>query len=184
MRIDSELDRAYLDWLYFQLVSPHEHHPSDTYRQLLQLLYQTQFYILIDKDENRAEDGATLRDRFVVEEGIAVDADDEEWFAMDCSVLELIFGVAERLAFETDKTVKSCFWELLNNLGIASHNDAWFDSWATVRIESKLHIFMERLYKYNGEGGLFPLKHPREDQSTVEIWYQMAAYLDENSSID
>ena len=77
MRIDSELDRAYLDWLYFQLVSPHEHSPSNSYRKLLQLLYQTQFYILIDKDENRAEDGATLRDRFVVEEGIAVDADDE-----------------------------------------------------------------------------------------------------------
>jgi hypothetical protein len=39
---------------------------------------------------------------------------------------------------------------------------------------------VERTYQKNGKGGLFPLKQPAKDQRRVEIWYQMAAYLNEN----
>jgi hypothetical protein len=30
-----------------------------------------------------------------------------------------------------------------------------------------------------GNGGLFPLNEPNEDQRDVEVWYQMMAYLQE-----
>lgn len=184
MRIDNvPLDESYFDWLYFRLVSKHEHRKNRNYRKLLKQLYQTPFHILIYQDENRAEDGALLRDEFVYENDIPVTADDEEWFEMDCSVLELIFGVADRMAWASEQDLKECFWELMRNLDIAGYTDAWYDGWVQSKIENTLNVFMERLYYYNGAGGLFPLKRPREDQTTLEIWYQMASYLEENAPL-
>jgi len=37
-----------------------------------------------------------------------------------------------------------------------------------------------RRYSKTGKGGLFPLKHPKKDQTEVEIWYQMQQYVMEN----
>jgi hypothetical protein len=36
-----------------------------------------------------------------------------------------------------------------------------------------------RNYAPNGEGGFFPLENPREDQTQVELWYQMNSYVNE-----
>jgi hypothetical protein len=35
----------------------------------------------------------------------------------------------------------------------------------------------------DGSGGLFPLKNPQQNQRTTEIWYQMNAWLMENSNV-
>jgi hypothetical protein len=44
----------------------------------------------------------------------------------------------------------------------------------------KLAVLNKREYFPSGKGGLFPLENPREDQTKVEIWYQMHAYVMEN----
>jgi hypothetical protein len=44
-------------------------------------------------------------------------------------------------------------------------------------IDDILTRLIERTYKPNGEGGFFPLPQTDEDQTKVEIWYQMSAYI-------
>ena len=50
-------------------------------------------------------------------------------------------------------------------------------------IDEILNKFIDRTYRASGYGGLFPLRHSKEDQRKVEIWYQMAAYLIENGYV-
>jgi hypothetical protein len=40
--------------------------------------------------------------------------------------------------------------------------------------------FIYREYDKNGNGGIFPLEYSKRDQRTVELWYQMMSYIDEN----
>ena len=70
------------------------------------------------------------------------------------------------------------FWRMLDNLGLIQFDDEAFEDWRTEDlVEDILNVLLERLYEYNGRGGLFPLKRPREDQRRVEIWYQAQAWL-------
>jgi hypothetical protein len=54
----------------------------------------------------------------------------------------------------------------------------------TERDADKIHDVLDtviwRTYEINGWGGFFPLTLSDEDQTKVEIWYQMAAYVEEN----
>ena len=40
-----------------------------------------------------------------------------------------------------------------------------------------------RMFSRDGSGGLFPLRRFDRDQRSVEIWYQMQAWLMENSDV-
>lgn len=156
-----------------------------SFYELGQELFYTEFKALLPMDENRALDGIALRDDFIL---------DCEWFQdypdMPCSVLEMLIALAQRMDFELtdldssgDNTAKY-FWEMLDNLGLSHLSD---DVYSLRNGEEKTILALSRLvartYQYNGEGGLFPLKCPMEDQREVEIWYQMCAYLTENYTI-
>ena len=97
----------------------------------------------------------------------------------------MLIALAQRLEFETalskwEKSTAQWFWVLINNLGLDTFTDENFDMEA---VQEKVQIFLDRKYEKNGEGGLFPLKNPKEDQRRIEIWYQMSAYLFENYPI-
>ena len=47
----------------------------------------------------------------------------------------------------------------------------------TQEVDDVLETVIWRNYQANGHGGLFPLKNAKRDQTKVEIWYQLAAYL-------
>ena len=48
-------------------------------------------------------------------------------------------------------------------------------------VEDIVQKFLDRKYSRNGDGGLFTVNRSRYDLRSVEIWYQMCWYLDENT---
>lgn len=173
------LDERYFDWLYDQVCSVRWKSPARSYRNLFHILYTHEFIWLIPNDDNRVADGKDLRLRFLEDEGITADRRDSHWMALGCSYLELLVAISDRLAFETGRDQSSWFWELLENLGLHQLNDRVDISLDDV--EDTLNRVMWRTYDYNGEGGLFPLEFPEEDQRKVELWYQLNAYILERS---
>lgn len=176
-----ELNNAYFEWMY-QLVCD-ELDSEMSYRKLLYLLHDTDFNYTIPMDGNRAEDGADLRYRFGYEntyEGsmIAAYLDDRP-----CSVLEMMVALAirceEHIMCDPDigNRTGQWFWNMIDNLGLSDMDDTEFDK---NHVKSVIQKFLNREYKRNGEGGLFTVKHYRKDLRSVEIWYQMCWYLDEN----
>jgi hypothetical protein len=156
------------------------------YEELLKQLHRTEFYSLVPNDHNRGADGEHLREIFCDMMRLSTPI----LFNKPCSVLEMLIGLAHRLEFESaqsswEKSPEEWFWILLNNLGLDEYtNDEYFNDRDTLsRVDIILDIFLRRLYKRNGEGGLFPLRYPKENQRKVEIWYQMTAYILENYPI-
>jgi hypothetical protein len=49
------------------------------------------------------------------------------------------------------------------------------------KIKNILDTLVWRTYQPDGRGGFFPLNHPEEDQTKVEIWYQMNKYVIEHA---
>lgn len=174
--MNKPLDEAYLVWLYCQVASPRAKSPSRTYWNLIRQMYVTPYVWLVPNDDNRVSDGIYLRDEFVssIPEVVGV----AEWFDLDCSFLEMMIGLSRRLSFEAEGEPRDWFWHLLKNLGITPRcADAHYNTEIAKHVEEALDRVIWRTYRYNGQGGLFPLAHPDRDQRKVELWYQLNAYL-------
>jgi hypothetical protein len=170
------LDELYLQWLYGQVAEIRYKTRSRTYWSLFRLLYVKEFAWTILNDDNRVADGKQLREEFLDDEGIVhVDAN---WMDLSCSFLEMLIGLSRRLAFETDGEARDWFWHLLQTLDLFSYTDNRHIP--LDEVDDILDVVIWRRYNQDGQGGLFPLKHPQRDQREVEIWYQLNAYLMEN----
>jgi len=168
------LDEEYLIWLYSQIGAVKLRNRSKSHWSLARQLFKTEFVWFIPNDDNRVEDGRDLRFEFLDASGL--DAT-EEWLAMGCSMLELLIGLARRLSFETEGEPRVWFWHMIEMLDLRQYNDRVYDAQAEEKIEEALNRVIFRTYAPNGQGGLFPLRHPRTDQREVELWYQLSAYL-------
>lgn len=174
------IDDLYLEWLYSLVASTRLRSPSKTYWSLLRQLYCKEFIWLVPNDDNRAEDGRDLRIEFI---RIFPDTGPTQaWIDLPCSFLELMVGLSRRLSFEAGGSVGEWFWELIRNLGIDDITDARYPLVSPQRIDEILNRVIFRLYARNGSGGFFPLTYPELDQTEVEIWYQLSAYLLERSA--
>lgn len=171
------LDARYYKWLYRQIGNPREKNPAHSYKILTGILYDMLFKWSIPNDENRAEDARDLRYVYCCEK----DLDDSDIYDEPITVLEALIGIAKRLDFLMDGTVEYWFRTLLKNIDLDKCNDDWFidEQGSSLEVMGRIEAVMAREYSYSGEGGLFPLKHPKKDQRKVEIWYQMQAYLNE-----
>jgi hypothetical protein len=58
---------------------------------------------------------------------------------------------------------------MCQNLGILGADES--------TIRERAERMVARGYDENGNGGLFPLKNPKEDQRKVEVWMQLNAYI-------
>lgn len=171
------LDELYFTWLYSQVGSVNIADPSRTHWNLLRKLYNKEFVWFIPNDDNRAEDGRYLRKEFIEERGIV--SIDDDWMRLGCSMLEMLIGLSRRLSFEAGNPTDVWFWMLIRNVGMEFSTDA--SPFHEERIDTTLEKIIWRTYRYNGSGGgLFPLRHPQEDQRKIEIWYQLNAFLLEN----
>jgi hypothetical protein len=174
------LDELYFTWLYGQVEAVEVPDPSRTYWGILRQLYSKEFFYIIPNDDNRAEDGKALRRRFL--DTHKLDHVDEEqvdlWLELGCSMLELLIALADRFAFEINGRLESCFWELMENLGLEDYNDLC--DIPEEEVDNILRDVIWRTYKRTGRGGLFPLRRAEEDQRDVELWYQLNAYILEN----
>lgn len=144
------------------------------YDILFKTLHNLEFVWLLPGDDNRAEDGKELRRQFLLEGHFP---DDVEWRTqIPCSVFEMLLAFAVRAEKNTMGYSKiEWFWEFLRNLNLADANDA--SGIPPDEIAECVEMFMWRTYRPDGDGGLFPLRHPEQDQTKIEIWKQFCDYL-------
>ena len=153
------------------------------YNDLLRMMCDIPFEVVLDQDINRLEDGRYLRNHFFLDNGIVGDFTDKP-----VSVLEVLIALADRIDTEyignpSDPRPDIIFWEFLYNLGL---NTAAFQDNRIkypsnkYRFESIINNFIFRNYAVDGRGGIFPLKNVNFDVADMELWEQMQAYLSEN----
>lgn len=169
------LDDRYLNWLAGQIANVKTRNKVRTHWNLFQQLYETIFVAIVPHDENRIADGRDLRHEFLAE--FEDEQGDLEWMRSPCSMLELLLILSRQLAFEMDDDVAPWFWHLIEVLELEEFNDHEYDDESREVISNTLDRVIWRHYEPNGQGGLFPLRSPNEDQRDVELWYQLNAYL-------
>lgn len=178
-----ELKTLYFEWLY-SLVYPQDKALSEEYRKtkLLWFLFETPFYSSIPQDEHRISDGLGLRykfgDRFGYDDKtVLIYLDNRE-----CSVLEMMVALAERcenqIMYDPEYGDRTTQWfrKMIASLGLNDMNNLHFDE---MYVSKVIDRFLEHEYEPNGSGGLFALSAADMDMSTVEIWRQLCAYLNE-----
>lgn len=153
------------------------HRKYDRHRKLLEFLHDIQFYWEIDFDENRALDGVDLRRNFCEDHDVI--------FVRCCSVLEMLVALAIRIDDEylgdgRSEHPEIIFWEMLENLGISHMHDRILNERI---VDFAVRTWLNRNFKPNGNGSIFPLKHTNRDQRDIEIWSQMQEYLNERYKI-
>lgn len=164
----------YFEWLRRQVGVTANMNPKRRHWLLLEQLINTKFEWSVSNDDNRVEDGYELRQEFIFQYSA-----DPGMMDTECSMLEMLIALCRRLSFETDSDPDAWFWELMTNAGLRGFNDEVYEDYECTidRVDDILRTIIDREYEPNGDGGLFPLKNPDADQTKVELWYQMSAYL-------
>jgi hypothetical protein len=192
----NDISGKYFRWLCGRFVDLYEHN-GKSYYILAKTLHHREFYYSIENDGNREKDGLGLRkvfaDEIVTEsngysDDRAIEAVLSE-LSYPCSVLEMLVGFAVRLENDVlydpekgDHTNK-ILWVMLRNLGLEQlSDDAYYDLNGTNKVNDILDKWLNRSYKTDGTGGLFPLYFDKSDQRKIELWKQAELYLDENQS--
>jgi hypothetical protein len=93
-------------------------------------------------------------------------------------VFEILIAFADKASFQINMSLKEWFWQFITNLKLEDFSRASYSDRET--IHDILNRFVMREYEPNGDGGLFPLRRPHNDQRRVEIWYQFCEYVDDN----
>ena len=77
------------------------------------------------------------------------------------------------------------FWEMIGNLGIDEYDDEhWEEPTSRNMVDYILDRWLDRRFRMDGIGGIFPMREADEDQRDVEIWYQMNLYFLEKYGIE
>lgn len=175
------MDRSdYFYWLC-EMVCIDGRYNDQSFYELAKILFEEEYYWSLDYDDDRAGDGLELRRRYKYEGG-------EENPDGTCSVLEMIIALADRMEQIMDELDGECktpmfFWEMIENLHLDGYTDELFEERPKAydnfkkQIRSKIYRWMDRSFKANGDGGLFPLENPQRDQRKVDYWYQANAYI-------
>ncbi len=175
-----DIKMEYFEWLY-DFVSNRRYVGEITYRRLLKSLHDTEFRHIILKDENRAIDGASLRNKFAIEKYTPLTVDTvTDILSGPCSVLEMMIALAIRCEDIMDdpsigNRTGQWFWKMISNLGLGGMYDTKFDQ---IYVDRVISIFLERKYEPDGSGGLFKINKSKRDLRKFEIWIQMLWYLD------
>jgi hypothetical protein len=177
-KLDFDIKQEYFNHLVDMVVD--KRHPKVDYIPLLDLLHSLKFEWSIDMDENRASDGAFLRDKWLDSEGLysyKYEFEDEK-----VSVLEVLIGIAERFEYQVGNImdgdhISERFWEILRNLDVEKYSAG---NYKPLNIKEKVRNWMLRRYKRDGSGSIFPVKKCEKDMREMQIWDQMSFYIMEN----
>lgn len=163
----------YYDWIYNQICD----NRFDYYGRLIDKLFNTEFRYSIVEDENRYEDGLSLRYKFSYATGVDTNVPEMEF---PCTVLEMMVALSIRLETQfMHKMSKGCrtsqwFWEMVFNMGL---NDMVNENYNEKKVNIILKRFLDRNYNKNGKGGLFVIDGLDKDLRDYEIWCQACWYL-------
>ena len=173
------IEKEYFEWLCNIVCDSFSKQAS--YEKLLAYLHSVAYKHSLPMDENRAEDGISMRYRFARTKVPASNV----WDIMceldgECSMLEMMVALAVRCEEWMDDTsygdrTGQWFWQMIVSLGIGGMTNARFD-WDVV--EPAIHRFLNQDYNSDGRGGLFTIRDCPHDLRGVQIWYQMCWYLD------
>ena len=176
MRIEDRVNSDYFEWMY-ELVCGTRFAKTVSYRKLLTFLHDVEFVYFVPYDENRAEEGITLRYRFCLYHDCL---ELEHYLSGPCSVLEMILALAIRCEESImsdpdigDRTAQ-WFWEMITNMGLGAMHDYNYNEWLVNDVVTR---FLNREYEPDGRGGLFIVKGWDRDMRTAEIWHQLMAYI-------
>lgn len=183
MTIES-LGQAYLIWLGGQV------RKGNRYLDLFEVMDSKEFVWVVANDDNRIEDALDLRREFLMDTRfrntfqfaeLASPRSTAEFIGRPASVLEVLIGLSRRLSFAEGGIAEVWAWKLVENLELHLLRDP-LSPRKRERVDERLDALIFRTYQPNGVGGFFPLGYPEQDQTKVEIWYQMSAYLAENEA--
>lgn len=168
------MNHKYFRWLSLK-VNPR----GEPYFNLLNTLYSMPFRVsgLCPTDIRREEDGRQLRKEYSIDTGGGLTVRDEE---APCNVLECLTALASRmddiLGEVSENQAYIWFHDMISNLGLLQYDDRHYNE---IEVRYIIDMWLERNYAPNGQGGLFPLARPLENQRYVALWEQMAAYSNE-----
>lgn len=175
--MSASLDEEYFIWLYSQVGSVKLRNRSRTHWSLLRDLHSKEFVWVVLNDDNRAEDGRLLRFEFLGDDKGWPKRETKLWLDLHCSMLEMMIALGRRLSFEAGGEPSVWFWHLIETLDLSQYTDRIYDEESSRKVDEILERVIWRTYGPDGAGGMFPLQNPQEDQTKVEIWYQLSAYL-------
>ena len=161
----NQLDVEYYEWLVSQIDIPN----GKIYGELFDRMHNLEFVWTVPNDDNRVQDGLELRVEFAQESS-------HELEARGATFLEVLVALSRRTAFTAGGKQEQWAWRLIKNLRLNKMSDP-FTEQKSNRVNDILDTVIWRTYEPNGRGGFFPLNHPQEDQTKVEIWYQMNKYV-------
>ena len=153
-----------------------------THRKLLNHLFHTDFFYILEMDSNREADGINLRYRFGYDHRYADAMIASYLDNRPCSVLEMMVALALRVEEnimvdpEIGNHPEQWFDNMLTSLGLYNMT---YDQFNPNKTDTIISRFLNRQYNRNGKGGLFTVNHTTDDLRDVEIWYQMCWYLNE-----
>jgi hypothetical protein len=160
-------EQEYFEWLISQVKIPN----NRTYYDMFSRMYDLEFVWMIPNDDNRVQDGLDLRGEF--SNGIR-----RRLNGKGVSILEILVSLSRRVSFIAGGDAPTWAWRLLKNLRLTKISDPLTDEKIN-KLDEILYNLVWRAYDSSGHGGFFPLKNPIEDQTKVELWYQMNAYVNE-----
>ncbi len=164
----------YLAWLEIQIRDENGTR-GRSYWDLLRLMYEKEFLSFVANDDNRIADGLDLRIEFCYAQHIRPNALRN---LGPCTFLEVLIGLSRKLAFAVGGNSVGWAWQLVINLELHMMTDP-LPSRKARKTNDILDTVINRTYDPDGSGGFFPLAWPEDDQTKIELWYQMAAYIDE-----
>lgn len=168
--MNREFAERYFQWLAEQVNVDVGGRPKE-WDGLFRHIHSKDFIWTVPNDDNRIGDAIYLRLEFW---------DGRPIPRRGVSTFEVMVALSRRLEFVAGGDRELWAGQLIKNLGLQKMFDP-LSSRKHDRIEEVLDTLIWRTYEPNGEGGFFPLKFAKEDQTKVEIWYQMNAYIIENT---
>ena len=163
----NQVDYEYFEWLTSQVHIPN----NKIYNDLFELMHNTEFVWTVPNDDNRVQDALDLRNDFT-------DLGRRKLQLAGATLLEVLISLSRRVAFTAGGDAEYWAWKLLKNLRLNRMVDPLTVAKAN-RVNEIFYSLIWRTYQRDGRGGFFPLKYTMEDQTKVEIWYQMNAYINE-----
>ena len=167
-------DQEYYDWLIKKIDTPN----GKSYLDLFEIMHNSEFAWTVPNDDNRAQDAIDLRNEFLdIRGGGTLDLN-------VATCLEVVVALSRRVAFIADGGHRSSQWAwiLLKNLKLHTFSDPLSPGRAD-RVRDILHDLVWRNYHADGRGGFFPLRSPEVDQTQIEIWHQLNAYVSEMTDL-
>lgn len=170
------LNTRYFNWLRSQIEIPSG---TKSFHDIFEKMHNMAFVWIVPHDDNRVHDALDLRTEFLdgthgsnTEDILKL----EVMFHKGASVLEVLIALSRSVSSLAGGEPRFWAWKLMENVGLDRMSDPLTDR-KDNQATDILETLIWRTYDRDGKGGFFPLNWPKEDQTKIELWYQMNEYV-------